>query len=81
MKHSLLIALAIVSLGAADATGTWTGTLAPGDGTSGPARLVLKQEGDKVTGTAGPDATAQHAIENGRAENGNLTFKWPRPGE
>ena len=80
MQRLLLIALTAATLVAADATGTWTGTLTPSDGTSGPARLVLKQEGDKVTGTAGPDATEQHTIENGKAESGNLTFQVSTPG-
>ncbi len=78
MKYMLLLALAAVSLIAADATGKWTGTLTvrTSDGEKpGPAYLVIKQEGAKVTGTAGPDAGEQHAIENGKAENGNLTFE------
>jgi hypothetical protein len=75
VKHLLVIALAAATLTAADATGTWTGTLTPSDGQPGPAHVVLKQEGDKLTGTAGPDASEQHPIQNGRAENGTLTFE------
>ena len=77
MKHVFLIALAAATLVAADATGTWTGTLTPSgsDGQPRPAHLVLKQEGDKLTGTAGPDASQQQPIQNGKAENGNLTFE------
>src|SRR5713101_6391523 len=81
MKHILLLTLAAVSLIAADATGTWTGTLTastPNGSEQHPALLVLKQEGTKLTGTAGPDANEQHAIENGKAENGSLTFELPR---
>ena len=79
MKHILLLTFAAVSLMAADATGTWTGTLtAPDRSDPGPALLVLKQDGVKLTGTAGPDASEQHAIENGKAENGSLTFEVPR---
>jgi hypothetical protein len=66
---------------AADATGTWTGTLTPsGDDNPRPAHLVLKQDGNKLTGTAGPDANEQHAIENGKAEDGVLTFDVPTGG-
>ena len=76
MKHLLLVALAASSIAAADATGTWTGTLTPaGDNGPRPAHLVLKQEGDKLTGTAGPDAGEQRPIQNGKAENGTLTFE------
>ena len=80
MKHIFLLALAAVNLMAADATGTWTGTLTrmTDEGERpGPAHLVLKQEGGKVTGTGGPDAGEQQPIENGKAENGNLTFEIP----
>ena len=80
MKHILLLTLAAVSLIAADATGTWTGTLTastPNGSEQHPALLVLKQEGAKLTGTAGPDSSEQHPIENGKAENGSLTFEVP----
>ena len=55
MKYLLSIALAVGVLSGADATGTWVGTLTP-DGAEGgglPARLVLKQDGETLTGTAG----------------------------
>ena len=77
MKPFLLTLLFAVSLTAVDATGTWTGTLTPegGDGRSLPAQLVLKQDGDKLTGTAGPDSGEQRPIQNGKAENGTLSFE------
>jgi hypothetical protein len=82
MKHFLFVALAAaLSLAGADLTGTWTGTLTvktdDGSQAERPAHLVLKQEGTKVTGTAGPNAGEQHPIENGKSENGNLTFDVP----
>lgn len=79
MKHILLIAFAAGGLFAADATGTWKGTLTPASGQGGPAHLVLKQDGDKLTGTGGPGANEQHAIQNGKAEGGKLTFDLPSP--
>jgi hypothetical protein len=75
MTHLLLVALAAGTLLAADATGTWTGTFTPDDGQARPAYLVLKQEGDKLTGTAGPDQNEQRPIQNGKADNGNVTFE------
>jgi hypothetical protein len=75
MKQLLLVAYAAVALLAADATGTWTGTFTPDDGQARPAYLVLKQDGDKLTGTAGPDQSEQRPIQNGKADNGNLTFE------
>ena len=79
MKRVLLLAVAAGTLVFADATGTWTGTLAPSDAAAGPAHLVLKQEGEKLTGTAGPDPTEQHPIENGKADGGNLVFELSTP--
>ena len=79
MKHILLLTFAAASLIAADATGRWTGTLTPaapdGSQQQHPALLVLKQDGVKLTGTAGPDASDQTPIENGKAENGVLYFE------
>ena len=62
---------------AADATGKWTGTLLVNGDQTRPAHLVLKQDGSKLTGTAGPNADEQRPIENGKAENGTLTFDVP----
>lgn len=78
-KIVLLILLAAAFL-MADATGRWTGTLSEisSDGsvsTPEPALLVLKQDGAKLTGTAGPDESSQRPIKNGKAENGSLTFE------
>ena len=82
MKYMLLSIFAAATLMAADATGNWTGTLiAPtpdGGERQGSAYLVLKQEGATVTGTAGPNATDQQTIQNGKAENGNVTFQVSR---
>jgi hypothetical protein len=80
MKQILLFVLAAVTLIAADATGKWTGNLivSSDEGEqSRPAHLVLKQEGTTLTGTAGPDASEQHPIEKGKAEDGALTFEMP----
>jgi hypothetical protein len=79
MTQLLVIALAAATLTAPDATGTWTGTLtiADGDGQARPAYLVLKQEGETLTGTAGPDASEQHPIQDGKAVDGTLTFNLP----
>lgn len=77
-RFLLMIALAAMSLAAADATGTWTGTLAlqgSDDGQTRPAYLVLKQEGAKLTGSAGPSADQQHPIEEGKVEGDRITLQ------
>jgi len=75
MKSILLLAVTALAMLGADATGTWTGTLTPGGQEAGPAHLVLKQDGEKITGTAGPNADAQHEIRNGKAQDGKISFE------
>lgn len=70
-----------VSLFAADATGAWSGSLlvtGPNGEQSHPAHLVLKQDGARLTGTAGPNASEQNAIDKGTADGDHLTFDVPR---
>ena len=43
-------------------------------GTPGRRSLILQQNGDKLTGTAGPDRETRHQIQNGKSENGNISF-------
>jgi hypothetical protein len=75
MKYLLLLTMAATCLLASDATGTWNGTFTPDGKETGPAHLVLKQDGAKVTGTAGPRADEQHEIQNGKVEDGKITFE------
>lgn len=75
MKLVFAFCLTVACLLAADATGTWTGTFTPSGEEAGPALLVLKQDGTKLTGTAGPGSEEQHEIRNGKAEDGKLTFE------
>jgi uncharacterized protein (TIGR03435 family) len=63
MKLALL--LLPFALHAADITGKWSGY---------PASLILKQDGSKVTGTAGPTARDQTPIANGTLEDDRLSF-------
>jgi len=79
-KIGLLLVFVTTCLAGADASGRWTGTLVEinSDGSASspePALLVLKQDGAKLTGTAGPDDGSQRPIKNGKAENGNLSFE------
>jgi hypothetical protein len=81
MKQIFLMIFVAMNMLAADASGKWTGTMTvstpDGVGKAMPALLVLKQDGDKLTGTAGPDENERHDIENGNANNGSITFQVP----
>jgi len=79
MTRMLMIALAATALAAADVTGTWRGTLTPDGRDAGPALLILKQEGNAVTGTAGPDANESHPISKGKVDNDTVTFEVETP--
>jgi hypothetical protein len=50
----------------ADLTGTWTGTFTPEGSDPGTAHLALRQKGETITGTAGPNANQQSEIAKGR---------------
>jgi hypothetical protein len=80
MTHFLVIALAAATLAAADVTGSWKGTFTPDGRDAGPALLILKQEGNAVTGTAGPDENERHPISKGKVENDTVTFDVETPG-
>jgi hypothetical protein len=82
MKLFLCLALvALASLPAAadvNVTGNWSGsfTATGPDGQShdSGAVLILKQEGNKITGTAGPDENEQHPITKGTIDGNKLVL-------
>ena len=75
---SLLTALACPLLFAATVTGKWSGTMemrrADGQSRTVPAVLILKQDGEIVTGSAGANETSQQPIRNGKLDGDRLTF-------
>lgn len=77
-----IVVLSVTPLLAADLTGTWTGKMTPDEGSSkdNSAYLVLKAEGARVTGTAGPDENRQSVtIQNGRLDGNKFTFRTVGP--
>jgi hypothetical protein len=57
-----------------DVTGTWTWTYKTRDGQDATARLKLKQDGDKVTGTYIARAGQEDPVDNGRITGDQITF-------
>jgi hypothetical protein len=73
---SLLLAAAW-TLSAADLTGKWAGTVdmkQDGDAQTIPVVMIVKQEGNKLTGTAGPEED-QHAIQKGVVDGDTVTLE------
>jgi hypothetical protein len=78
MRKSLVAVLVLLAnvfiLSAADLTGTWKGTFTPENRDAGPALVILKQTGDTLTGTAGPDESERNEISNGKVTGNKISF-------
>jgi hypothetical protein len=60
---------------AADVTGAWAGQLRGQEGGTGAVRIVLRQTGDQISGTAGPSQKQNPPqIYDGKLEGSHLTF-------
>ena len=59
---------------AANVDGTWTWTYKTRDGQDATARLKLKRDGEKVTGTYIARAGQEDPVENGKLKGDDLTF-------
>ncbi len=79
MKRSMILLLAAtIGVLAADPSGKWSGFLKPTNGEeSHPAYLILKADGDKLSGSGGPNESEQHPMENGRIDGDRLIFAVP----
>jgi hypothetical protein len=82
MRNKLSVALFIaasacvlVAKPGIDVTGTWTGEVRGQDGGTGKVRFVLQQEGDRISGTAGPiDKQNPGHLYDAKLEGSNLIF-------
>ncbi len=78
----LLLTVLAASLAAADLTGKWSGTVdlkGPDGSESGGAWLELKQQGDEITGKAGPSEEELHPISDAKFDGKRLTFQVTGP--
>jgi hypothetical protein len=98
MTRRVLVAVLTVVMSAAalamqgapagrDLTGSWAGTIAipeKGKRVKNPLHAAFKQVGDQLTGTIGPEASAQLGISKGRVETTKfgtvVTFDMPGAG-
>lgn len=71
-----LLLLGAVSAMAADLTGKWSGSFkAEAADHSILQLIILKQQGKTLSGSAGPDASEQYPLENGRVDGNKATFE------
>jgi hypothetical protein len=63
----------------ADVSGKWSGSFdisgPDGEGKAAMAFLVLKQTGDSITGTAGPNEQQQFTIKTGKIDGDKITLE------
>jgi hypothetical protein len=77
MRRFLLASMLFVTLAiAANLTGNWSGEI-QSEGDTHPLYLVLKQEGDTLTGSGGPNDSEQHPMQNGKIDGGKMSFDVP----
>lgn len=77
MRILVFLAVLLASgflLSGADMSGTWRGTFAVEKRDPGPALVILKQSGNSLTGTAGPDESERNEIANGKVDGDTVTF-------
>ena len=82
MKAVLMMMAMAALTWAADVSGTWSGPLEltrNGETKADSAHLVLKQEGDQVTGSLGPNAEKQTAITKGTMTGDDLVLEAKLP--
>ena len=72
-----------MSLMGADVSGKWSGSFMPNgeeNSNSHPLYMMLNQDGDKLTGSGGPNESEQHPMQNGKVDGDHLTFEVPAGG-
>ncbi len=86
MKKSCLFAslllgamLSAMALEPPNVTGKWSGTLhMDGEKDAKPAYSIFNQDGNKLSGSVGPDESEQDSFEGGKVNGDDLTFDVPQ---
>lgn len=75
-KATLAVFLLTVNLMATNVTGRWSGRFrVDGGDHDTPQLLIFKQDGNKLTGSGGPNETEQYPIENGKVTGDRVQFE------
>jgi hypothetical protein len=77
MKKTIAVVMLLsVAALAADLTGKWSGTFrVDGGDHTVPQLFILKQQGNALTGSGGPNAGEQYPIEHVRVEGNDVRFE------
>lgn len=77
MKRLVLVTLLLtISAMAADVSGKWSGRFKVDGGDHDvPQLFILKQDGNKLTGSGGPNDNEQYPIENGAIDGDHVKFE------
>jgi hypothetical protein len=77
MKRAIAVVLLFAANAmAGDLTGKWSGSFkVDGGDHSVPQLFILKQDGNRLTGSGGPDESEQYPIENGKVEGDRVRFE------
>ena len=86
MKKSYLLAglllnalLSAAALSTSNVTGKWSGTLQmDGENDAKPAYAILKQQGNNLSGSVGPNENEQDSCKDGKVDGDKLTFDVPQ---
>jgi len=69
----------VLTAAAADVTGKWSGSFVPEGGDNGTAYVILKQSGNTITGSGGPDANDQWPGLKGTITGNKVSFEVKSP--
>jgi hypothetical protein len=77
MKTTIAIILLLaVNAMAGDLSGKWSGEFKVDGGDHGvPQLFMFKQNGDRLTGSGGPNTGEQYPIENGKVDGNRIMFE------
>ena len=77
MKKAIAVVLLLaVNAVAGDLTGKWSGAFkVDGADHDVPQLLIFKQDGNKLTGSGGPDQSERYPIEDGKVDGDRVTFE------
>jgi hypothetical protein len=77
MKKTIAVILLLaVNAIAGDLSGKWSGTFkVDGGDHTVPQLFIFKQDGNKLTGSGGPNTGERYPIENGKVDGNRITFE------